>query len=159
MKVITCSLASPIFCYSSSGGAARSRCRSEAVGVPLTEAGTAGDGLLPCRSLVVVEQENNCRWRPANFTASKKMGKRSLGWWQQVYRWHKTVRSGWYTSNTSCGNTVKRKSHKAQQGEVESPAPGKKNPMHQYILEANRLEGSLAEKALGVLVGIKLNLS
>lgn len=37
--------------------------------------------------------------------------------------------------------------------------PGKNNPMHQYILEANRLEGSLAEKALEVLMGIKSNLS
>lgn len=31
--------------------------------------------------------------------------------------------------------------------------------MHQDILEANRLEGSLAEKTLEVLMGIKSNLS
>lgn len=47
----------------------------------LTEAGTAGDGLLPCTNLIVLEghQENSCRWRPANFTVSKKMVKRSMG--------------------------------------------------------------------------------
>ena len=32
-------------------------------------------------------------------------------------------------------------------------------PMHQYILETDRLESSFAEKALGVLVNIKLNVS
>lgn len=39
-----------------------------------------------------------------------------------------------------------------QQRELESPATGGKNSIHQYMLWAQRLESSFAEKGLGVLV-------
>ncbi|PKU44789.1 hypothetical protein llap_4896 [Limosa lapponica baueri] len=49
--------------------------------------------------------------------------------------------------------------HEVQKGGVQSPAPGKDNPMHQYMLGGTQLENSLAEKALGVLEDTRLNVS
>lgn len=38
--------------------------------------------------------------------------------------------------------------HETQQGEMQSPVPGEKQPRHQYLLEATHLE-MLSEKDLG----------
>lgn len=43
--------------------------------------------------------------------------------------------------------------------EVQSPVPGRKNPMHQYVLGVTRLESSLAKKDVWVLVDKKFSIS
>jgi len=55
------------------------------------------------------------------------------------------------------GEMARQEPHEAQEGEVQSRAPGKNNPMHQYMLDATHLEKSLAEKDTGV--DTKLNVS
>ena len=52
-----------------------------------------------------------------------------------------------------------RKLMKFNKEECQVLIPRRKNPMHQYMLGATQLKSSLTEKALAVLVDIKLTMS
>ena len=83
------------------------------------------------------------------------------GWRDRVYPlrvcWgHQTGRSGWYTGRLSChpvrpgqaGELGAEEPDEVQQRQVQGPAPGRNNPMHQYRLRADLLGSSSAETDL-----------
>ena len=85
---------------------------------------------------------------------------------QQVHRWYKTGRSGWYTRG-SCfcpegpwqtGEVGWQEPHWVQQGEMPALSPGSNNLRHQYTLVTNWLESSSIEQDFRVLVDSKMTM-